>query len=98
MSLTCDGPSVRGTHRRTFMSQQSAVRAYTREFGVAMAWYIIVVLASISLVGGVGQPIKTLVALAPLIPATFALFAYLRFVSCMDERGRLLQLEPLVFV
>ena len=62
-----------------------------------MAWYVIVVLASISLVGGVGQPIKTLVALAPLIPATFALFAYLRFVSRMDELGQRIQLEALAF-
>ena len=79
------------------MSQKSAARAYTREFGVAMAWYVIVVLASISLVGGVGQPIKTFVALAPLIPATFALVAYLRFVSRMDELGRRIQLEALAF-
>src|SRR2546422_228767 len=40
------------------MSHQSAARAYTREFGVAMVWYVIVVLASISFIGGVGQPIK----------------------------------------
>src|SRR5438128_12069567 len=79
------------------MSHQSAARAYTREFGVAMVWYVIVVLASISFIGGVGQPIKTLVALAPLIPATFALLAYLRFVSRMVELGRRIQLEALAF-
>src|SRR2546430_113127 len=62
-----------------------------------MAWYVLVVLASISLIGGVGQPIKTLVALAPLIPAAFALFAYLRFVSRMDELGQRIQLEALAF-
>jgi hypothetical protein len=79
------------------MSQQSAARAYAREFGVAMVWYVIVVLASISFVGSVGQPIKTFVAVAPLIPATFALFAYLRFVARMDELGRRIQLESLAF-
>ena len=79
------------------MSQQSAARAYTREFGVAMAWYVLVVVASISLMSGLGQPIKTVVALAPLIPATFALVAYLRFVSRMDELGRRIQLEALAF-
>ena len=79
------------------MSQQAAARAYAREFGVAMVWYVIVVVASISLVGSVGQPIKTYVAVAPLIPAMFALFAYLRFVSRMDELGKRIQLEALAF-
>ena len=79
------------------MSQRSAARAYTRELGLAMAAYVIVVLVSIKLVGGLEQPIKTLVALTPLVPAGLALFAYLRFLSRMDELGRRIQLEALAF-
>jgi ABC-type cobalamin transport system permease subunit len=79
------------------MSQRSAARAYTRELGLAMAAYVIVVLVSIKLVGGLDQPIKTLVAIAPLVPAALALFAYLRFLSRMDELGRRIQLEALAF-
>ena len=79
------------------MSQRSAARAYTRELGLAMAAYVIVVLASIKFVGGLEQPTKTLVALAPLVPAALALFAYLRFLSRMDELGRRIQLEALAF-
>src|SRR5258706_6105611 len=79
------------------MSQQTAARAYTRELGLAMAAYVVVVLISIKLVGGLDQPIKTLVALTPLIPASLALFAYLRFLSRMDELGRRIQLEALAF-
>ncbi|MEK6225712.1 MAG: hypothetical protein AABM40_05375 [Chloroflexota bacterium] len=79
------------------MSQRLAARAYTRELGLAMAAYVIVVLVSIKLVGGLDQPIKTLVALTPLIPAGLALFAYLRFLSRMDELGRRIQLEALAF-
>lgn len=79
------------------MNQRTAARAYTRELGLAMAAYVIVVLVSIRLVGGLDQPIKTLVALAPLIPATLALFAYLRFLGRMDELGRRIQLEALAF-
>ena len=79
------------------MSQRTAARAYTCELGLAMAAYVIVVLVSIRLVGGLDQPIKTLVALTPLIPATLALFAYLRFLSRMDELGRRIQLEALAF-
>ena len=79
------------------MSQQSAARAYTRELGIAMAAYVIVVLVSIKLVGGLDQPMKTLVALTPLLPAGFALVAYLRFLNRMDELGRRIQLEALAF-
>ncbi len=79
------------------MSQRTAARAYTCELGLAMAAYVIVVLVSIRLVGGLDQPIKTLVALTPLIPATLALFTYLRFLSRMDELGRRIQLEALAF-
>ena len=79
------------------MSQRSAARAYTRELGLPMVAYVIVVLVSIKLVGGLDQPTKTLVALTPLIPATLALFAYLRFLSRMDELGRRIQLEALAF-
>lgn len=79
------------------MSQRMAARTYTRELGLAMAAYVIVVLISIKLVGGLDQPIKTLVALTPLAPAALALFAYLRFLSRMDELGRRIQLEALAF-
>lgn len=79
------------------MSQRSAARTYTRELGLAMAAYVIVVLVSIKLVSGLEQPVKTLVALTPLIPASLALFAYLRFLSRMDELGRRIQLEALAF-
>jgi hypothetical protein len=37
------------------------------------------------------------VALLPVIPAIFALVAYLRFLSRMDELGRRIQLEALAF-
>jgi len=79
------------------MSQRSAARSYTREFSLAMAAYVVVVLVSIKLVGAVDQPLKTLVALTPLVPATFALIAYMRFLSRMDELGRRIQLEALAF-
>jgi hypothetical protein len=36
-------------------------------------------------------------ALIPLIPAGFALVAYLRFLRRMDELGRRIQLEALAF-
>ena len=79
------------------MSQRSDARTYTRELGLAMLAYVIVVLVSIKLLGALEQPTKTLVALTPLVPAALALSAYLRFLSRMDELGRRIQLEALAF-
>ena len=70
------------------MSQRSAAIAYTREFGLSMAAYVIVLWVSIGFLDRIDQPLKTVIALVPLIPATFALVAYLRFLTRMDELGR----------
>jgi hypothetical protein len=79
------------------MSQRSAALAYTREFGLAMLAYVISLPISLAFIGGVDQPLKTIVALIPLVPAGFALVAYLRFLNRMDELGRRIQLEALAF-
>jgi hypothetical protein len=79
------------------MSQRSAAIAYTRDFGLSMAAYVIVLWISISSLDRIDQPLKTAVALVPLIPAGFALVAYLRFLGRMDELGRRIQLEALAF-
>jgi hypothetical protein len=77
------------------MSQRSAAIAYTREFGLSMAAYVVSLPVSLALLDKVDQPLKTVVALLPLIPAGFALVAYLRFLRRMDELGRRIQLEAL---
>jgi hypothetical protein len=79
------------------MSQRSAAITYTREFGLSMAAYVVVLWVSVGSLGRVDQPVKTIVALVPLIPAGFALVAYLRFLARMDELGRRIQLEALAF-
>jgi hypothetical protein len=79
------------------MSQRSAAITYTRDFGLSMAAYVIVLWISVSSLDRIDQPLKTAVALVPLIPAGFALVAYLRFLGRMDELGRRIQLEALAF-
>ena len=79
------------------MTQRSAAIAYTREFGIAMLAYVVSLPISLALLDKVDQPLKTVVALIPLIPAAFALIAYLRFLGRMDELGRRIQLEALAF-
>jgi len=79
------------------MSQRSAAITYTRDFGLSMAAYVIVLWISVSSLERIDQPLKTAVALVPLIPAGFALVAYLRFLGRMDELGKRIQLEALAF-
>jgi putative transcriptional regulator len=79
------------------MSQRSAAIAYTRDFGLSMGAYVVSLPISLALLDRVDQPLKTVVALIPLIPAGFALVAYLRFLGRMDELGKRIQLEALGF-
>lgn len=76
---------------------QSCSTAYKREFLTAMFIYAVVLLVSvfltkhISLSGWWRIPL----ALVPLIPVFFALRAFLRFFSRIDELQRRIQLEAL---
>jgi hypothetical protein len=79
------------------MSQRSAAIAYTRDFGLSMAAYVVSLPISLALLDRVDQPLKAVVALIPLIPACLALVAYLRFLGRMDELGKRIQLEALGF-
>ncbi|MDQ6859289.1 MAG: hypothetical protein M3Z65_09870 [Chloroflexota bacterium] len=80
------------------MSQTVASRAYAREFFTAMFAYV--VLLPISIFIAQGQPelsIRAIVVLVPMLPLVFALRAYLRFLSRIDELARKIQLEALGF-
>src|SRR5437879_13226528 len=79
------------------MSQRSAAIAYTRDFGLSMGAYVVSLSISLALLDRVDQPLKAVVALIPLIPAGFALVAYLRLLGRMDELGKRIQLEALGF-
>jgi hypothetical protein len=77
------------------MSQAAASRAYTREFLIAMAAYVVAVLVTVHFTPDVDAAIRAPFVLIPLIPSAFALRAYLRFLGRMDELGRRIQLEAL---
>jgi hypothetical protein len=75
---------------------KSAARAYVLEFGGAMAAYAVVLLVSIWLLHGQARMIwRVPLALAPVVPAGFALLAFLRFLSRMDELQRRIQLDAI---
>jgi hypothetical protein len=79
------------------MSQAAAGRAYTREFAVAMAAYVVAVIVTVWLTPSIDPALRAPFVLLPLIPSVFALRAYLRFLGRMDELGRRIQLEALAF-
>jgi hypothetical protein len=77
---------------------QPATRAYLKEFGAAMVAYVVVLFASIPLVNAnLGSPIVYPLALAPMVPALFAVLAVVRATACVDELQRRMQLEALAF-
>ena len=78
------------------MTQTAASRAYARELFTAIGAYVVAVFVSIGLLRGGVDPIYRIpLALLPIVPAGFALVAYLRFLGRMDELGRRIQLEAL---
>lgn len=67
------------------------------EFGASMAAYVIVLIASILLLGGgtVTGPWATIVSLIPMLPALGVAVAVMRQLRASDELQRRIQLEAL---
>jgi hypothetical protein len=77
-------------------SGNTAVRDYVVQFGGAMAAYVIVLVAAIvALDANPHADWRIPVALAPVVPAIFALLAFVRFLGRMDELQRRIQLEAI---
>jgi hypothetical protein len=76
---------------------QSISKTYKREFHTAMIIYAVVLIVSVFLTkqGPSSAWWRIPLALAPLIPIFFALRAFLRFFSRIDELQRRIQLEAL---
>lgn len=76
-----------------------AGRQYVKEFSFAMAAYVIVLLVSITLINISPNSAwwRIPLAVAPVVPAIFAMVAYMRFMSRMDELQRRIQFEALAF-
>jgi hypothetical protein len=71
-------------------------RRYVIEFGSAMLAYVVVLFASIALINANPDALwRYAVALAPVVPAFFALIAFVRFLGRMDELQRRIQLEAI---
>ncbi|TMD57061.1 MAG: hypothetical protein E6I87_14950 [Chloroflexi bacterium] len=77
---------------------QPAARVYVREFGLAMALYVVVLLGSVRALQSLEPgPLRIAVTLLPMLPVALALMAYLRFLRRMDELQLRIQLEGIGF-
>ena len=78
---------------------KSASKTYTLEFLTAMAAYVIILPICIVLI--IASPHaawwRIPLALVPIIPILFAMRAFMRFFSTMDELQRRIQLEAFAF-
>jgi len=72
--------------------------AYLREFGAAMLAYTVILPLSTHFVAANPQTAwRVPMALAPVVPVVFVLWAVIRQVRRMDELQRQMQFEALVF-
>ena len=73
-------------------------KRYMKEFGSSMAAYSVMVAVSIHLLERHEQsPWRYVLALLPVIPAAFAMWAAIRFFRNLDELQRRIQFEGLAF-
>ncbi len=80
----------------TVNTVNSAGRSYLREFGSAMLAYSIAVPVSLYILqANPGASWRVLIALLPVVPALFALWAFVRYLGRTDELQRRIQLEGL---
>ena len=75
-----------------------AARACVFEFGLAMAAYAVVLIVSITILNANPHALWRIpVALAPVVPVCFALWAFMRFLGRMDELQQRIQLHAIGF-
>ena len=78
---------------------KSAGRIYRKEFLLAMAAYVVVLIVSIILINLSPSSAwwRIPLAITPVIPAIFGVIAFIRFLGRIDELQRRIQLEALAF-
>src|SRR5262249_31113785 len=78
---------------------KTAHKLYLKEFLPAMAAYVVVLLVSVTLINISPSSAwwRIPLALSPVVPVIFAMIAYMRFVSRVDELQRRIQFEALAF-
>jgi hypothetical protein len=79
---------------KTVNPVDAARRRYFVEFGTAMVAYVLIVLASTYVCNtGIGNPLRTIVALTPLLPMVVVFVAIVRYLLSIDELQRQIHVE-----
>ncbi|MCO5192256.1 MAG: hypothetical protein M9930_03015 [Anaerolineae bacterium] len=75
---------------------KAANRTYMRQMIVAMGFYVVLVIVSVWLIGRMEETIWRIpIALLPVIPAAFALRAFIRYLNSIDEFMQKMQLNAI---
>jgi hypothetical protein len=75
------------------------VKLYNRRFGLASIIYVVLILGTRFLLNDleIAPPLNWLIALLPLLPILYGMYALFYFVRSVDELQRQIQLEAAVF-
>ncbi len=74
-------------------------KRYFKEFGISMGFYIVLLIASISVITNVELPkaVQVVIALIPVIPTIFVVIAVMRALRDSDELQQRIQLQAVTF-
>lgn len=74
-------------------------KMYFKEFGISMGFYVVLLIASISVISNVELPkaVQVVIALIPVIPTIFVVIAVMRALRDSDELQQRIQLQAVTF-
>ena len=74
-------------------------KRYFKEFGISMGFYVVLLIASISILTNVELPkvAQIVIALIPVVPTIFVLIAVMRALRDSDELQQKIQLQAVTF-
>lgn len=77
---------------------EKVMRQYVVQFSAAMAAYMVVLVVSIFIIqANPGSVWRVPLAIAPVVPVVFALWAFVRFLRGTDELQRQIHFEAIAF-
>lgn len=72
-------------------------KRYTKEFALSMSAYVITLIASVSLLKIIdpASAFRIPLAIVPIVPVFFVLFAFVRYLNAIDELQQRIQLQAI---
>lgn len=81
------------------MNQNEVLKRYFKEFGTSMGSYIVLLIASVSILNNFELPkiAQIVITLIPVIPTIFVVIAVMRALRDSDELQKKIQLQAITF-